>query len=57
MKQHRKGPLSREAADQLVSYLYLLIDQVQFSHYYLEEEAPITDEDLTAGEEPKEPSS
>lgn len=57
MKQRRKGPLSREAADQLVSYLYLLIDQIQFSHYDLEEATEITDEDLTAGEEPKEPSS
>ena len=28
-----RRPLSTEAKDELVSYLYLLIDQIQFSHY------------------------
>lgn len=28
-----KRPLSPEAVDELVRYLYLLIDQIEFSHY------------------------
>jgi hypothetical protein len=28
-----KRPLSTEAAEELVHYLYLLIDEIQFRHY------------------------